>query len=164
MNKNIVLFLACFIAPIALAIGALKWSWFGSSDTNYGEFLTHHTVLEDWQLNDKKWTIAMVQNGNCDSTCSIRKNTIKNIYDVLGKHNLRVGLINLSVNDDEKSDIPVYPLNRNTLSNDELYLIDHRGLIVLKYAMSYQKETDEQLKKGLIKDVKKLLNYSRSRA
>ena len=43
-----------------------------------------------------------------------------------------------------------------------LYLIDHMGLIVLEYPFNPQPQENRLIQKGLLKDLKKLLNYSRS--
>ena len=43
-----------------------------------------------------------------------------------------------------------------------LYLIDHMGLVVLEYPFKTQPQENRLVQKGLLKDLKKLLSYSRS--
>ncbi|TMP77352.1 transmembrane cytochrome oxidase associated protein, partial [Pseudoalteromonas ruthenica] len=54
-----------------------------------------------------------------------------------------------------------YP-NQQNLEPGNLYLIDHRGLVVLEYQPSLDVQENRMRHKGMLKDLKKLLNYARS--
>lgn len=49
-----------------------------------------------------------------------------------------------------------------SLTPASLYLIDHMGLVVLEYPYKAKPQENRLVQKGLLKDLKKLLNYSRS--
>ena len=48
------------------------------------------------------------------------------------------------------------------LQAGDLYLVDHMGLVVLHYPYKNKPEENRLIQKGLLKDLKKLLNYARS--
>ena len=174
MNKTLSLFLGCFIAPIIAAIVVLKFDLITPAQSNFGTFVEKNIQLAQWPNQQKKWSILMVEPKLCDKNCIDRKEMVNNIYEVLGKHNLSVGSYSLiaksseqaalvNLNTERAFEIPFLTMSES-LNNDALYLVDHRGLVVLRYAVNYRDEMDRVMKKGLIKDLKKLLNYSRSRA
>ena len=51
---------------------------------------------------------------------------------------------------------------QQSLNPASLYLIDHMGLVVLEYPFKVEPQENRLVQKGLLKDLKKLLNYSRS--
>jgi hypothetical protein len=174
MNKTIVLFIICFITPVVVAQLALNFNWLNPAQTNRGQFVEKNYHIQNWPSESSiKWSLVTLESNQCAITCKQNKEIIKNIYDVLGKHNLRVGAFSLAT-------LPEGIQVTNLISNqhhhlqqqqnefpmkfDSLYLVDHRGLVVLEYPITYADEQDTKVKKGLIKDLKKLLNYSRSRA
>ena len=55
-----------------------------------------------------------------------------------------------------------YVYNNSQLKQDALYLVDHMGLVVLVYPITDDEQTNRITNKGLMKDLKKLLNYARS--
>lgn len=173
MTKTMGLFVACFAAPVVLALFALNFNWLTPGETNNGQFVEQSFQIKRWPAESNiRWSVVMMEPEQCAQQCQHNKSMIKNIYDVLGKHNLYVGAYTLTATD-KSLEINNLILNKNSsvaLSNqanemrlDSLYLVDHRGLVVLEYPVSYSAEQDTKMKKGLIKDVKKLLNYSRSR-
>lgn len=162
MNKPLFYFIACFIAPLALAAYLVSDDFVPSSTSNYGEFVEEEVRLTLPPQSLKLWGIMMLNQTECDARCEQRKNMLLNINAVLGKQSSAVSL--LSSNDVAQRHSEFVALgNLPTLNEDALYLVDHAGLVVLKYSLSYQDDADMKVKKGLIKDLKKLLNYSRSR-
>ena len=174
MNKTLVLFIICFITPVIVAQLALNFNWMSPAQTNNGQFVENNYHIQNWPSKTSiKWSLVTLEPNQCELKCKQNKGLITNVYDVLGKHNLRVGAFSLaSLNTGVQLTNLIsnqhYPMQNKQqvlpLKPDSLYLVDHRGLVVLEYPIAYVDELDTQLKKGLIKDLKKLLNYSRSRA
>lgn len=162
MNKPLFYFIACFIAPLALAAFLVGDEFVPTKTSNFGEFVQQEVRLNAPPESLKLWGIMMLNNADCDARCEQRKNMLLNINAVLGKQASAVSLLTtaeLAENNNQFVALSEQP----SLSEDALYLVDHAGLVVLQYPLSYQADDDLKLKKGLIKDLKKLLNYSRSR-
>lgn len=174
MNKTLWVFILCFIAPVVFALMALKFSWLEPAQTNYGQFLNDEKIIANWPENQHtKWSLVAINQQVCEKACLSKKQLIKNVFEVLGKHNLYVGAYSLNqqndslkLNDLVSSEELTHDLAEQslTMNSDAIYLVDHRGLVVLQYPVTYQERSDNDMKRGLIKDLKKLLNYSRSRA
>lgn len=174
MNKTLWLFIVCFIAPVVVAVMALKYSWLEPAQTNYGHFLDNEKVISNWPSDQHtKWSLVTVNKQDCNQACLSKNQLIKNVFDVLGKHNLYVGAYaieqqtgSVQLTDLVSTEHALHELDQQplTMDVDAIYLVDHRGLVVLEYPVTYQMQNDNEMKRGLIKDLKKLLNYSRSRA
>lgn len=165
MSKTMSWFLLCFVAPFLVAASALYFDWFNQQGVSYGQFMPSELSIKQWQLDaNTKWTLAMVQQGDCERLCQQRAETIANIYDVLGKHNLRVAKVNLFSKHNGTDSLKGLQIESEALEQRFLYLVDHRGLVVLRYRVHYQGAAHRQMKQGIIKDLKKLLQFSRSRA
>lgn len=174
MNKTLGLFIICFLAPALTAFLALKFDWLEPAQTNFGHFVENEQKIEKWPAESQlKWSLVTLSEEVCTQHCETRKKLIKNVFDVLGKHNLYVGAFSLSSSQQALQltnltahENAVTQLENQTLAieSDAIYLVDHHGLIVLEYPVNYQLQSDNNMKRGLIKDLKKLLNYSRSRA
>ncbi len=156
------LFAICCFVPLALAYAALKLQWLPSGSSNHGELLTANVQLADWQQGDPKpWTIALNYPKNCLSICEKQLATLDNLYIALGKNQQKVAVALLT--DTQQSAAKWRRLAVNPeLKAGDLYLVDHMGLVVLHYPYSDQPEQNRLTQKGLLKDLKKLLNYARS--
>ena len=161
-NNPLVLFVVCCAVPLVLAYGALKLDWLPSAITNNGEFLQQEVKLENWQQhNPKQWTIALNYSNKCNASCNEQLNALDNLYIALGKNQ---GKVDMAVMGAPKvKNIPWKTFNaQQNLQPASLYLIDHMGLVVLEYPFKEQPQENRLVQKGLLKDLKKLLNYSRS--
>jgi hypothetical protein len=160
-NKTMWLFILCCGIPLLLAYTALFFNWLPQNATNKGKFVDGEIEISDWQQAPGiLWTIALNAPIDCEVTCERQLNDLSNIYTALGKNQRRV---NLAVFGRKMTtdNIVNYPSQQN-LDPGNLYLIDHRGLVVLEYQPSLDIQENRIRHKGMLKDLKKLLNYARS--
>ncbi|MBE0420093.1 transmembrane cytochrome oxidase associated protein [Pseudoalteromonas nigrifaciens] len=161
-NNPLLLFVICCAIPLILAYSALKLDWLPTAITNNGEFLQQQVKYENWpQNNHKQWTIALNYSNGCTTPCSEQLAALNNLYVALGKNQNKVDVAVIgevkAANSPWKS-IDAQP----NLQPASLYLIDHMGLVVLEYPFKTQPQENRLVQKGLLKDLKKLLSYSRS--
>lgn len=161
-NKTLSIFVACCLIPLALAYLALKLEWIPSASSNQGEFLNQEIKLKNWQKSDhKQWTIALNYPQECQKSCTEQLQALDNLYVALGKNQSKVDMVILGKSSQ------LTPSWRQLENNAELtpaslYLIDHMGLVVLQYPYEKEPLQNRLAQKGLLKDLKKLLNYARS--
>lgn len=161
-NKPLILFVGCCLIPLALAYLALKFDWIPGASSNKGEFLTDEVKIKDWESNEhKQWTIALNHPSGCQQACEEQLATLENLYIALGKHKSKVDLVVLGKSSQQA--LPWQQLSSvDELMPASLYLIDRRGLVVLHYPYNAQPQQNRLMQKGLLNDLKKLLNYARS--
>lgn len=163
MKSNpLLLFVGCCAIPLILAYGALKFDWLPTAITNHGEFLSENVKFENWsQSNPKQWTIALNYSSQCNTPCSEQLEALNNLYVALGKNQGKVDMAIMGRPGDKNSPWKIIA-DQQSLQPASLYLIDHMGLVVLEYPFKAQPQENRLVQKGLLKDLKKLLNYSRS--
>jgi hypothetical protein len=162
-KKLMLLFVVSFILPLALALVVLKFDWLPGKTVNSGKFLTPEVKLSEWaNIDPKPWSIGLLGSENCTDICLEHRDELKNLYVALGKNQNKVDLVLLGAQSPTVEGFKNYPLASDNLHQDVLYLIDHMGLIVLYYPLVSDLHSNQLTAKGLIKDLKKLLNYSRS--
>ncbi|ABM04422.1 transmembrane cytochrome oxidase associated protein [Psychromonas ingrahamii 37] len=163
-NKKLMsLFVISFILPLALALLALKLDWFPGNTVNNGKFLTPEVKLSEWaSIDPKPWSIGLVAGQNCTEICLGHRDELKNLYVALGKNQSKVDLVLLGEKSPAAEGFKNYAVTNDNLKPDVLYLIDHMGLIVFYYPLVSDLHSNQLTGKGLIKDLKKLLNYARS--
>jgi hypothetical protein len=160
-NKPLWIFFGCCAIPLTLAYIALESNWLPGSGTNKGQFLASEVHIDNWQIKEKKlWTIALQTPLSCEELCTKQITEMKNMYVALGKHQSKVDIAVLS-NNDTLTDLTQYNISK-TLQVGALYLIDHRGLVVLEYPFVDSVDERRAIQKGLLKDLKKLLKYART--
>ncbi|MFT6925880.1 MAG: hypothetical protein ACJAZP_001472 [Psychromonas sp.] len=163
-NKKLIsLFVISFILPLALAMVVLKLEWLPGQMVNNGKFLTPEVKLSEWSdIDPKPWSIALLAGENCTAICLAHRAHVENLYVALGKNKNKVGLVLLGEKSPAVEGFKNYPVASDDLQPEVLYLIDHMGLVVFYYPLVSDLHTNQLTAKGLIKDLKKLLNYSRS--
>ncbi|MED5514895.1 transmembrane cytochrome oxidase associated protein [Pseudoalteromonas sp. DY56-GL22] len=156
------LFVLCCFVPLALAYAALKLEWLPSGSSNHGELLSEEVKLVDWQQGEpKQWTIALNYPKECIDVCANQLASLDNLYVALGKNQQKVDVAVLTNQQQVSANwrqLAVSP----ALKAGDLYLVDHMGLVVLHYPYTAEPEQNRLIQKGLLKDLKKLLNYARS--
>ncbi|EWH04735.1 transmembrane cytochrome oxidase associated protein [Pseudoalteromonas lipolytica SCSIO 04301] len=156
------LFALCCFVPLALAYTALKLDWLPSGSSNYGELLETEVKLANWQQGDPKpWTIALNYPKSCHSVCEAQLASLDNLHIALGKNQQKVDVAVLTNQQDIATSWRQLDEN-SALKAGDLYLVDHMGLVVLHYPYTDEPEQNRLIQKGLLKDLKKLLNYARS--
>ena len=161
-NKPMVIFIGCCLVPLVLAYLALKLDWIPSAATNNGEFLTTEVKIKNWQSTEhKQWTIALNHPKQCLQACVEQLQALDNLYVALGKNQGKVDMVILGDTQQTSSPWPQLA-SIDELTPASLYLIDHMGLVVLQYPYHEEPQKNRLTQKGLLQDLKKLLNYSRS--
>ena len=162
-KKTISIFIVSFMVPLALAYLVLKLELIPTNTVNQGAFLTKEITLDAWgEIDPKAWSIAYMSTKACNDLCEDRRNELKNAHLALGKNQSKVDLVLLTNEDIIESGFKNYVYSKKELEQDALYLIDRMGLVVLTYPVSEDEEVNRQTNKGLMKDLKKLLNYART--
>lgn len=161
-NKTMVVFIGCCLVPLIMAYLALKLDWVPSAATNNGEFLTTEIKVKGWQGKEhKQWTIALNHPKQCQQACAEQLQALDNLYIALGKNQGKVDMVILGAAQQASTPWPQLA-GIEELTPASLYLIDHMGLVVLQYPYHQEAQQNRLIQKGLLKDLKKLLNYSRS--
>ncbi|MFY8273828.1 transmembrane cytochrome oxidase associated protein [Pseudoalteromonas sp. SSDWG2] len=164
-NKPLYLFIGCFLIPLVAAVLVLKSGWLPDTQSNNGRFLGEQVEVPTWQDYPlSPWTIAMVNAPQCDA-CEAQWQDVQSLYVALGKNQGKVRLAVLGEEPEAvQSEHPTLHISSapQQLKAGNLYLIDHHGLVVLEYDYAPVEEENRMVHKGLLKDLKKLLNYSRS--
>ncbi|HEY5715179.1 MAG TPA: transmembrane cytochrome oxidase associated protein [Psychromonas sp.] len=162
-RKLIFLFVISFIVPLLLALAVLKLDWLPGKTVNNGTFLIPEVKLSEWaKINPKPWSIALLADENCSDICVQRRDDVRNLYIALGKNQNKVDLVLLGEQSAAVQGFKNYQPVSEKLQQDVLYLIDHMGLVVFYYPLVEDQKSNQLIQKGLIKDLKKLLNYARS--
>ena len=124
--------------------------------------LTQDVKIERWQEADRKlWSIAIIASKECSAQCSQYLHAAKQVHLALGKKNEHVDVVLLSESDVTIESASVVKAPLTNLHDGSVYLIDHMGLVVLRYPLEGEAH-QEVIFKGLYTDIKKLLNYARS--
>ncbi len=177
-HKTLALFVGCFVLPVVLAVSALHFNWVPQTTTNYGQLLNKEVRLANWQrYSQAKWTLVLDAKSPCGHACEAQLKAMQAIRLALGKKSQGVNLMLLS---DAPASLPqwqaanlleevtVKPYQEQdeaqlaNLNAGDLLLVDHMGLAVLHYPYTSGQEQQVLVHKGVMKDIKKLLNYART--
>ena len=133
--------------------------------TNHGSFLVDEVKIASLADNDH-WIILQVIDGKCDTSCQDNMHMLRQINTALGKDMGRVKRYLLNNNTDENTvDLDNYPkvivldrsetlYNKLTKMDERIFIADPFGKIILGYENDF-------IAKGLLKDIKKLLKFSK---
>jgi hypothetical protein len=158
--KPMWMFVICCITPFILAYAAIQTNWLPDNTTNKGRLLSNDIQVPNWQVNDNTlWSIALSAPVDCGLVCTQQNQRLQNVYQALGKKQDKVSLVILG--EAKNNEITQYPALPE-LRAGWLYLVDHHGLVVLAYPYEESEQKSRMLHKGLLSDLKKLLNYARS--
>ncbi len=136
--------------------------------TNHGTFLPNEIIIEvESTSKNEYWTILQILPLNCNKKCQNDTHIIRQINTALGKDMDRVKRYILKNTNSNKNYIYLnnYPKvvvldNSQTLYNrlsnmeERVFIADPFGKIILGYKEDFNA-------KGLLKDIKKLLKYSK---
>ena len=133
--------------------------------TNHGSFLVDEVNIASLADNDH-WIILQVIDGKCDISCQDNMHMLRQINTALGKDMGRVKRYLLNNNTDENAVyLDNYPkvivldrsetlYNKLTKMDERIFIADPFGKIILGYENDF-------IAKGLLKDIKKLLKFSK---
>ena len=133
--------------------------------TNHGSFLVDEVNIASLADNDH-WIILQVIDGKCDTSCQDNMHMLRQINTALGKDMGRVKRYLLHKNTNENTvysdNYPKVILldrsetlyNKLTKMDERIFIADPFGKIILGYENDF-------IAKGLLKDIKKLLKFSK---
>ena len=133
--------------------------------TNHGSFLVDEVNIANLADNDH-WIILQVIDGKCDTRCQDNMHMLRQINTALGKDMGRVKRYLLHKNTNENTVyLDNYPkvilldrsetlYNKLTKMDERIFIADPFGKIILGYENDF-------IAKGLLKDIKKLLKFSK---
>ena len=133
--------------------------------TNHGSFLVDEVSIASLADNDH-WIILQVIDGKCDISCQDNMHMLRQINTALGKDMGRVKRYLLNKNTDKNAVyLDNYPkvilldrsetlYNKLTKMDERIFIADPFGKIILGYENDF-------IAKGLLKDIKKLLKFSK---
>ena len=133
--------------------------------TNHGSFLVDEINITSLADNDH-WIILQVIDGKCDTSCQDNMHMLRQINTALGKDMGRVQRYLLHKNTNENTVyLDNYPkvilldrsetlYNKLTKMDERIFIADPFGKIILGYENDF-------IAKGLLKDIKKLLKFSK---
>ena len=133
--------------------------------TNHGSFLVDEVNIASLADNDH-WIILQVIDSKCDTSCKDNMHMLRQINTALGKDMGRVKRYLLNNNTDENTVyLDNYPkvivldrsetlYNKLTKMDERIFIADPFGKIILGYENDF-------IAKGLLKDIKKLLKFSK---
>ena len=133
--------------------------------TNHGSFLVDEINITSLADNDH-WIILQVIDGKCDTSCQDNMHMLRQINTALGKDMGRVKRYLLHKNINENTVyLDNYPkvilldrsetlYNKLTKMDERIFIADPFGKVILGYENDF-------IAKGLLKDIKKLLKFSK---
>ena len=132
--------------------------------TNHGSFLVDEINITSLADNDH-WIILQVIDGKCDTRCQDNMHMLRQINTALGKDMGRVKRYLLNNTDENVVYFDNYPkvivldrsetlYNKLTKMDERIFIADPFGKIILGYENDF-------IAKGLLKDIKKLLKFSK---
>lgn len=132
--------------------------------TNHGSFLVDEINITSLADNDH-WIILQVIDGKCDTSCQDNMHMLRQINTALGKDMGRVKRYLLNNTDENVVYFDNYPkvivldrsetlYNKLTKMDERIFIADPFGKVILGYENDF-------IAKGLLKDIKKLLKFSK---
>ena len=140
-----------FSLPVVLAWLTLQLGWFTAGVNNQGQWVTGQVAA------DTQWRLIVPQAANCVA-CSQAESLLAPVLLALGRDGQRVRLLLTPATSD--------------LSTGFVYIADPPGSLVLRYPLSDSPSPEQLLQdqppqapimaKALLKDLRRLLTYSRA--
>jgi hypothetical protein len=187
-RRTLLLLAAVFILPFAIGTGLFWLDWRPGKFANYGELLQPPLRLPDSGLRHVdgrplptaelhgKWLLVMPVSGQCDSTCQDTLQHLRQVHLALNKEQSRLQQVLIGRRNPDQGDDAVWAelaqrfpdLVLATTPADaarpdwtrllggaghETYIIDPLGNAIMRYR-------DPVDKRGVLKDLERLLKYS----
>ena len=168
MNKNkfLLLFILCCALPLALAKLVLELGWFSPGSSSQGAWLEQEIyLLDDASARQDHWRIAVVAAACDQKSCQQALYTVKQLYTGLGRKQNQVQTV--YVGQQLPADYANFPQSDVTNAataalQNQIVLVDQRGLVLLRYPMPEQAEQMAATAKSIRSDLMKLMNYDRT--
>ncbi|CAM3930059.1 hypothetical protein [Rheinheimera salexigens] len=165
-NKFLLLFILCCAVPLLLAYLVLNFGWFDRGVTSNGQWQTEEEFVLTPSSEQAHWRIAVLPAKQCTELCQNAIYTVQQLYIGLGRKQQQVQPVLVST-----ESLPVLPnsfsqqaakQNISTELLNQIVLIDHQGLALLRYPMPSTEAEMVLTAKALRQDLLKLLNYDRT--
>ncbi|MBV2130904.1 hypothetical protein [Arsukibacterium indicum] len=169
MNKNkfMLLFVVCCVMPLAAAKLVLEMGWFNPGSSSKGVWLEQEIfLLDDISGQKKHWRIVMLADTPCQQRCQNALHTVKQLYIGLGRKQEQVQPVVVGTLN-EPDAYPMFvqqraEINDVTLLQQQILLVDQKGLVLLSYPMPEQDAEMADIARSIRYDLLKLLNYDRT--
>ena len=136
--------------------------------TNYGNFLKEKIIIDSSSKSDERhWMLLQLISDSCNINCQDNAYMLRQINTAVGKDMDRVRRYFIFENNTQKNNVYIknYPkvivldnsenlYNKLSKMEERIFVADPFGNIILGYKEDF-------LPKGLLKDIKKLLKYSK---
>ena len=136
--------------------------------TNYGTFLKEQVIIDSkLSSNDQYWMLLQLISDDCNTQCQDNTHMLRQINTAVGKDMDRVRRYVIFNKNNEKNSVYLknYPkvivldnseklYNKLSKMEERIFIADPFGNIILGYKKDFSP-------KGLLKDIKKLLKYSK---
>ncbi|TWX71425.1 hypothetical protein [Colwellia sp. C1TZA3] len=175
-RRSMIILLAVFIIPIALAKLALNQQWFNYGVTNQGQLIENELTLAQLGLSvddfEHQWLMLYTLPVSCDEQCENTLVSVNNTYIALGKEMPRVKLVGLTQQDLRAEQAEKIQLKRwhiqtmpalakSVITQSQVLIVDPLGNVILSHVPPKSAEQLPQFGKAILADFKKLLKYSR---
>ena len=156
------LLFAVFIAPILLTCALSLSKYSPDKTTNKGHLFNQTYLMTNVSssahtLPKRKWLLTVYQPNQCDQKCLKRIEEMEWLFNILGKKKHQTQLVYISNNqlNLSKSWIHLPITNGAVFNGSQKIIFDPLQRAVMSY-------TDDQSIKDTLKDMKKLIMFSRS--
>ena len=160
-KKFLLLFLLCSLLPLAFAQALLSFGWFSSATTNKGQWLSGEVSLLPAATDTAHWRLVYVtQTADCDQACQLAHYSMQQVYSALGRKQQYLTLWQSGGIAPQDMQWQPNPVSATALQQ-QIVLVDMKGLALLAYPVSTEKEQMIKTAKAILTDLNKLLNYDR---
>lgn len=161
-----------FLIPVLGAYMVLQGNWYQGAATNKGTMLVPPFELGELNAQlPEGWRIVLRDNGQCSAACIQGLYAINQLDIALGKETDRVTPIVISAQP-TTVDLQQVPIVQNVVSpeliaamaelpDEQLFIIDPMGNIMLYYPTHADEETMRLEAKNLLSDLRTLLKLSK---
>lgn len=172
MKRQVMLaLLLAFALPPLLAYLAFSQGWLQGGISNHGNLIAQGVQLEQGPRG--QWQILVVPAGPCETACQNATYIARQTRQALGREGDRVTLALAWQTDAQpnfavEADWQVWTLTDQSTNQllreadtSQLYLVDPAGNVVLAYPAEADRNAMIATGRGMLKDLKRLLKYSR---
>lgn len=160
-----------FALPALVAKAVLSNHWYQSGITNKGTLIEPRVTLNelgiDNPLQNRRWQMAYLVPGKCDTTCRQQLHLLAQSHTALGKEQGRVSPVLLVSAGSDISALQGLALTRITVNKRFMHTIGAAQMVIIdplgQLVMGYSAVSDQQvaLSRNVLADLRKLLKLSR---
>ncbi|MBY5994036.1 hypothetical protein [Ferrimonas balearica] len=173
-KRTLIVLLAAFVLPVALAYLFLTQGWYQGGTTNRGQLLDglSYQTLSVANPAERQWQIITLLPDQCRAACQDRLAAVRQAHIALGREQDRVvPLVYLTEHSDptlqaqltehQLAAAPASPALQAALAGHALVVVDPLGQWVMAYPAVADQPAQIQQGRDLLADLRKLLKLSR---